>query len=137
VLVYSAFADRALAAMASIAGADGLLGKHELGGELCWAIRRLARGQHNLPAVSPPIARAMRSRLEPRDQALFGMLLQRLAPDVITDSLAISDEELDAGRSRILRRFKPSRAPSALSIGARGPLDYARAQRATTRRRAA
>jgi DNA-binding NarL/FixJ family response regulator len=30
-LVYSAFADGALAAMAALAGADGILGKHELG----------------------------------------------------------------------------------------------------------
>lgn len=132
VLVYSAFADGPLAVMASIAGADGLLDKRELGGELCWAIRRLARGQDNLPAVSPPIARAMRSRVEPRDQALFGMLLQRLAPEVIADSLAIGREELEAGRARILRRFKPARP-----IGAHAPLDYARAQRAMSHRRVA
>jgi hypothetical protein len=37
---------------ALIVGADGLLGKHELGEEVCGAIRRLARGRHNLPAVN-------------------------------------------------------------------------------------
>ena len=54
-LVYSAFADGALAIAALIAGADGLLGKHELGEEICNAISRVTRGQHNLPAISPSI----------------------------------------------------------------------------------
>src|SRR5206468_2458242 len=71
VLVYSAFADSALAVTAIIGGADGLLGKHERGQELCRAIRRLARGQHRLPAITPSVADVMRSRLEPRDRAIF------------------------------------------------------------------
>ncbi|MGH2882436.1 MAG: response regulator [Solirubrobacteraceae bacterium] len=49
VLIYSAFADGAVAVSAIIAGADGLLGKHELGQELCGAVRRLARALHHLP----------------------------------------------------------------------------------------
>jgi DNA-binding NarL/FixJ family response regulator len=56
VLIYSAFADGALAVTAAIAGADGLLGKQELGQELCRAIRRLAAGQHHLPAITQPLA---------------------------------------------------------------------------------
>jgi hypothetical protein len=61
--------------MAMIAGADGLLGKDELGNEVCNPIRRVARCQRHLPAIAPSVANAMRSRLEPRDQAIFGMLL--------------------------------------------------------------
>jgi DNA-binding NarL/FixJ family response regulator len=136
VLVYSAFADGALAVMALIAGADGLLGKHELPDELCCAIRRLARGQHNLPAVSPSIAHAMRSRLEPRDQALFGMLLHAITPDAIAERLGITHEELHARRSLILRSFKPARPPSPLPMAARAPLDYERPKRSTARRAA-
>lgn len=44
VLVSSAFADNALAIMARIAGADGLVDKGELGQELCSASRKLAPG---------------------------------------------------------------------------------------------
>jgi DNA-binding NarL/FixJ family response regulator len=61
-LVYSAFADGALAAMAVIAGAEGMLGKHELGDELCNAIRRVARGRRHFPAIAPSIAEARPSR---------------------------------------------------------------------------
>lgn len=57
-LIYSAFADGALAVTALIAGADVVIGKDELGQELCRAIRRLARGQHRLPAIIPSIAQA-------------------------------------------------------------------------------
>jgi DNA-binding NarL/FixJ family response regulator len=133
VLVYSAFADGALAVMARIAGADGLLGKHALGGELCCAIRLLARGQHHLPAVSPSIAHAMRSRLARRDQAIFGMLLHRIAPDTIVERLGMSHDELHDHRSFILRAFRPERPPSALPMPARVPLDYERAKRSTAR----
>ena len=134
VLVYSAFADGALAVMAPIAGADGLLGKHEIADELCCAIRRLARGQHNLPAVSSSIARAMRSQLEPRDQAIFGMLLHGITPDAIAERLRITHEELHARRLLMLRSFKPARPPSALPMATRAPLDYERGRRSTARR---
>jgi two-component system, NarL family, response regulator DevR len=136
VLVYSAFADGALAVAALIAGADGLLGKHELGQELCRAIRRLADGRHHLPAVSVPVAQAMRSRLEPADQAIFGMLVHGISPDTIAERLAITDDELHTRRSIMLASLKPARPPSALPKGARSPLDYERPKRRASRRAA-
>ncbi len=128
-LVYSAFADRALAVTVLIAGADGLLGKHELGEELCRAIRRLARGQNHLPAVNEPLAHVMRSRLQPTDQAIFGMLLHGITPEVITDQLGITARELEVRRAIILQSLKPTPALSALPAGAGGPLDYERPKR--------
>jgi len=136
VLVYSAFADGALAVAALIAGADGLLGKQELGHELCRAIRRLAGGQHHHPAITPSVAQVMRGRLEPRDQAIFAMLLHGIAPDTIAERLAITDEELHARRSIMRRSLKPVRAPSTLPTGARSPLDYERPKRRASRRAA-
>ncbi|MGH2881902.1 MAG: response regulator [Solirubrobacteraceae bacterium] len=126
VLVYSAFADVALAILAPVAGADGLLGKHELGEELCRAIRRLARGQQHLPATSSSIAHMLRSRLEPRDQAIFGMLLHGVERDVIIERLGITSEELHARRSLILGAVKPGRPTSAVPPTAQTPLDYER-----------
>lgn len=129
VLVYSAFADGALATAALLAGADGLLGKHELGHELCRAIRRLARGQQHVPAITSSVAHAMRSGLEPQDQAIFGMLLHGMAPDEIVARLGITSEELHDRRAIILRSLKPARAPSGLPEGAQAPLDYERPKR--------
>ncbi len=136
VLVYSAFADGALAVAAMIAGADGLLGKHELGQELCRAIRRLGADRHRLPAITQSVAQAMRSRQEPRDQAIFGMLLHGIAPDTIAERLAITDDELHARRSVMLASLKPARTPSAMPGGARSPLDYERPKRRASRRAA-
>jgi DNA-binding NarL/FixJ family response regulator len=119
VLLYSAFADGALAVTALIAGADGLLGKHEIGDELCRVIRRLARGHHHLPAVTPSVADVLRSRLKPRDQAIFGMLLHGIAPAAIAEQLGISSEELHTRRTLMLRAFKPVRPSGGLPAGAR------------------
>jgi DNA-binding NarL/FixJ family response regulator len=128
-LVYSAFADGGLAVTALIAGADGLLGKHELGQELCDAIRRVAQGRHNLPAISQSVAHVMRARLEPRDQAIFGMLLHRIAPQAIAERLVLTPEELSRRRATILQRLKPTPDLSGLPAGARAPLDYERPHR--------
>jgi DNA-binding NarL/FixJ family response regulator len=133
VLVYTAFADGALAVAALIAGADGLLGKHELGDELCCAIRRLARGQHNLPAINPSIAHAMRPRFGPRDRAIFSMLLHGIAPDAIAAALSMTPDEVDDRRLIMLRSLKPVGAHSGLPRGARAPLDYERPKRRRSR----
>ena len=113
-LVYSAFADAALAAMAVIAGADGMLGKHELGDELCNAIRRVARGQRHLPAIAPPVADAMRVRLEPVDRAIYGMLLHGVDPAVIEEVLSMTQQQLATRRAEMLRSPEASLGPSRL-----------------------
>ncbi|MGH2868493.1 MAG: response regulator [Solirubrobacteraceae bacterium] len=128
-LVYSAFADGALAITALVAGADGLLGKHELGDELCHAVRRVANGHPNLPAISQSVAHVMRSRLEPRDQAIFGMLLHGVSPGIIAERLGITPQELQARRALILRSLKPTPSVSGLPAGARAPLNYERPRR--------
>ncbi|MGN6871566.1 MAG: response regulator [Solirubrobacteraceae bacterium] len=133
VLIYSAFADNALAVRALIAGADGLLDKRELGQELCSAIRRLARGQQYLPAIGSSLARALRSRLVPLDQSIFGMLVHGIAPDVIAERLGITREELDVRRSSMLRALKPARGGAARPPRPDGPLDYERTRRAARR----
>ncbi len=127
VLVYSAFADSALAVSAIIAGADGLLGKQALGEELCTAIRRLASGRHYLPAVTVSVANAMSARLEPDDHAIFGMLLHGLDAGAVAERLGLSAEQLNRRRARILDSLK--RAPLGFLTGARAPLDYERPRR--------
>ena len=132
VLIYSAFADGALAVLAAVAGADGLLGKHELGDELCRAIRRLARGQQHLPTPPRSIAHVLGSRLEPHDQAIFKMLLHGVEREVIVDRLGITPQELHARCSIILGALNPARAAAAVPPRAQTPLDYERRRRRPT-----
>jgi DNA-binding NarL/FixJ family response regulator len=130
VLIYSAFADGALAVAAIVAGADGLLSKGSLGDELCATVRNLARGRQSLPAITPSIAQALRSQLAPRDQAIFGMLLHGIEPGEIATALAISRPELDARRSNMLHPLASTIHGTRPSGGARAPLDYERSRRA-------
>jgi DNA-binding NarL/FixJ family response regulator len=136
VLIYSAFADGALTIMAIIAGADGLLGKQVLGEELPHAIRRLARGQHHLPAVRPVLARAMRSVVEPRDRAIFGMLLHGSRPEAVAERLGLNPAQLHGRRVHILRTLNPAQPGPTPVPGANWPLDYQRPYRRASRRAA-
>jgi len=124
VLIYSAFADGTLAVLAPVAGADGLLGKHELGDELCRAIRRLARGQQHLPATPRSIEHVLDSRLEPQDQPIFKMLLHGVERGVIVERLGVTPQDLHARRSIILGALNPARAAGAVPPSAQAPLDY-------------
>lgn len=127
VLIYSAFADQTLAVAATVAGADGLLGKGTLAEELSIVIRRLAGGRPSLPAVKAPVVDELRSRLQSHDQAIFGMLLHGIAPAEIADALAITPGELEARRGTILRSLSPREI--AGPAGASAPLDYDLPQR--------
>ncbi len=127
-LIYSAFADSVLAVAALVAGADGLVGKGALGPELCNAIRRLARGQQNFPAIPLSVEQAMRSQLTLSDQAIFGMLLAGVEPDVIAERLAIGLGELDYRRGIMLLAIAPA-AASSVTGGAHAPVDHERQRR--------
>jgi DNA-binding NarL/FixJ family response regulator len=131
ILIYSASADSTLAVTAILAGADGLLAKDASGDVLCMAIRRLARGLHYFPAVSAPLARAMASRLNQRDQAIFGMLLHGIQPEEIAKQLGLAPDQIHASRAEILRGVK--RAPARRITGSRAPLDYERPLRRASR----
>lgn len=129
VLVYTAFADNALAVTTLIAGADGLLDKRALGPELCSAIRTLARSGQHLPAIRPSLAQVLRSRLTPRDQAIFGMLVHGTPPDLIVERLGITHDELRIRRSIMLASLGPARRTATLRSRVNGPLDYERRRR--------
>lgn len=134
VLIYSAFSDEALALTAIVAGADGLLSKSAIGGELCAAIRRLAAGQRYLPAVSPAVTRAMSARLSPGQQPIFGMLVHGISPELLTARLGIALSELEAERAAILAVLAPAATRAWQPIGPRMPLDYKRGRRSTRSR---
>jgi DNA-binding NarL/FixJ family response regulator len=129
VLIYSAFADPALAAASIVAGADGLLSKTALAEELCIAIRRLCHGRPYFPAVGESVTAALRSRLRPRDQAIFSMLVHGVAPAEIGARLGIGVAELEARRKLIVRTIAPRAAGRGVPERARAPLDYERPRR--------
>ena len=128
VVIYSAYCDGPLAAACVVAGADGLVSKGGVGAELCDAVRAVARGHSRLPIVPPTLAGAMRRRLGPDEQAIFGMLLAGIDPSEVASTLGISPAGLDSRRWAMLHKLEGLR-PEPIGAGA------SRRRRPTGRRR--
>lgn len=110
VLIYSAFSDYLLAAACVVAQANGLVSKAALGSDLCERIREAARGVTRLPMVPPSLADSMRRRLDPEEQAIFGLLLAGSSTEEIGSTLDLAHGELEArlcGMVRKLERLDP------------------------------
>jgi DNA-binding NarL/FixJ family response regulator len=106
VVVYSAYCDGPLAAACVVAEADALVSKAGVASELCYVIRLVARGGKRLPVVPPALADAMRRRLEPQDQAIFGLLLAGIELEDVADTLRIAQAELDTRMWSMLRTLE-------------------------------
>jgi DNA-binding NarL/FixJ family response regulator len=106
VVIYSAYTDGVLAAAAVVAQADGIVSKGGLGAELCAAVRRVAGGGHELPPIPPWLGEALRRRLDHEQQAIFGMLLARIDPDEIAETLGLSAAGLESRLWAMLRRVE-------------------------------
>jgi DNA-binding NarL/FixJ family response regulator len=106
VLIYSAFSDHLLAAASVAARADGLVSKASLGSELCDQIRRAAHGDSRLPRVPPLVAESLRHRLDPTEQAIYGMMSHRIADAEIAATLGLTVEELEARSWTMLRKLE-------------------------------
>jgi DNA-binding NarL/FixJ family response regulator len=90
VVIYSAYCDGPLAAASVVAEADALVSKGGMGAELCEAVRAVARGKTRLRPVPPALAGAMRRRLDPEDQAIFGMLMAGIDQVDVAATLKLS-----------------------------------------------
>jgi DNA-binding NarL/FixJ family response regulator len=106
VLIYSAYTDGVLAAAAVVAEADAIVSKGKLGAELLAAIRGVALGQRRLPLLPPRLAETLRRRLDPREQAIFGLLLAGIEPSEIAATLAMSGADLESRLWDMLRRLE-------------------------------
>jgi DNA-binding NarL/FixJ family response regulator len=106
VLIYSAFSDHLLAAASVAARADGLVSKASLGSELCDQIRRAAYGDSQLPLVPPAVADSLRHRLDPTEQAIYGMMFARTADPEIAATLGLTSDELEARSWMMLRKLE-------------------------------
>jgi DNA-binding NarL/FixJ family response regulator len=126
VLIYSAFADTALAVAAIVAGADGLLPKATLGEELTIAVRRLVHGRQYFPAIPTSIAAALSARLAPHDQAILSMLIHGVGAGEIAARLGMTPGELEARRQLIVRAIAPKGSRAGVPSGSGMVLDYDR-----------
>ena len=106
VVIYSAYCDGPLSASCVVAEADALVSKGGVGNELCDAVRAVADGQTRLPPLPPRLAQAMRRRLEPGDQAIFGMLLAGIDKAEIAATLGISRTGLDSRMWAMLNKLE-------------------------------
>lgn len=106
VLVYSAFSDHLLAAACVVAEADGLVSKAALGSELCEKVRDAALGVTCLPIVSPVVAASVLRRLDPEEQAIFGMMSAGIAVVEIGRTLGLAHGELEARLAGMLRKLE-------------------------------
>lgn len=106
VVIYSAYSDYLLAAACMVAEANGLVSKAALGTDLCERIREAASGVTRLPIVPPSLADSMRRRLDPEEQAIFGMMLAGICNVEIGRTLSLSHGELDARQWAMLRKLE-------------------------------
>jgi two-component system, NarL family, response regulator DevR len=126
VLIYSAFADTALAVAAIVAGADGLLAKTTLAEELTIAVRRLVHGRQYFPAIPASIAAALSARLATQDQTIVSMLIHGVGAGEIASRLGLTAGELEARRQLIVRAIAPKGARAGVPAGSGLVLDYDR-----------
>lgn len=106
VVIYSAYSDYLLAAACVVAQANGLVSKAALGTELCEQIREAASGVTRLPIMPPSLADSMRRRLDPEEQAIFGMMSAGIGNAEIGRTLSLGHGDLDARQWGMLRKLK-------------------------------
>jgi DNA-binding NarL/FixJ family response regulator len=126
VVIYSAYCDGPLAATCVVAEADGLVSKGGVGGELCEAVRAVARGRVRLPLVPLALGAAMRRRLECDEQAIFGMLLAGIGTAEIASTLGISKAGLESRLGAMLHKLEGLRIDPTGSRLAVGRIDRRR-----------
>jgi DNA-binding NarL/FixJ family response regulator len=121
VVIYSAFADEALAIPAVVAGADGLVGKSTDPAEVADVVRAVAAGGRRLPDASPQVAANAGARLAPEDLPILGMLRHGVPANEIAATLGVAIGELAIRRWAMLevlmaapdRREQPRISPPA------------------------
>lgn len=106
VLLYSAYADASLTIPARLAGADGLVNKSAPANELYDAIRRVARGERVLPAISRELLDAAGKDLGPDELPILGMTLEDTPLGEMATTLGIEPTEVAHRIDRMIKRLK-------------------------------
>jgi DNA-binding NarL/FixJ family response regulator len=106
VLLYSAYAGSSLSLPATIAGADGVIGKGIPARELYDAIRRVANGERVLPPIPPELMRDATDRLDPEDMPILGMLLHDTAAHDIAALVHLDAPAVERRIDQIIARLR-------------------------------
>jgi DNA-binding NarL/FixJ family response regulator len=108
VVLYSAFADRALISPAMLAHADALVSKRADAAVICNAIRDVAR--RSAPPVLPPGERErLGAMLDEQELSLAALLLTRQPLDHIAEVTGMTAERVEETVESMLRRLVPAR----------------------------
>ena len=111
VILYSAVEDPALALIARVAGADGLVAKTAPPSELFEAIRVVARGGLALPPVTRDQLDAAAHEVDEDDLALLAMLVDRTPPAEVAETLRLDGRGMSRRVERLLGRLRGGRRP--------------------------
>ena len=106
VLLYSAYADAALAIPAVLAGVDGLVDKAAPAGELYDAIRRVARGERVLPAIPRELLEAATEVLAVDEVPILAMALEHTPVVEMAGALGIDPLTVSRRLDRMIGRLK-------------------------------
>ena len=105
VVLYSAYADRALTVPALLAGVDAMVHKAAPAVDLFSAIEAVADGRTQLPAPVPEVAEAAAGAVDPDDRPVLELLLQETPRSEAAARLRISLDELEDRVRRMLARL--------------------------------
>ena len=108
VIIYSAFADAALAVKAAIAGAEAVLPKTATPRALIAVLKGELR-----PPLEPRALRAVGASLEPDELAILGMLAHGVSESEMATTLGLDPELALARRAAILAKLGRGRTPAA------------------------
>jgi DNA-binding NarL/FixJ family response regulator len=130
VLIYSNYVDTPLAALAMVAGADGVLNTARLGVELGQAVRDTLHGRARWAALPAPSIASLGVGLPMEERQLFRMWASGADDADIGNASGLPPVELERRRQTILSRLGRSLGRPRLGWddGA-WPLSYARARR--------
>ena len=107
VLIYSAYADAALAIPAIAAGADGIASKGADADELFEAIRLIARGTTVMPPVPRALLESATAQLSPEELPIFGLLMDRTPAAEIAGALGRHERDVVEHTRSIIEKLRP------------------------------
>jgi DNA-binding NarL/FixJ family response regulator len=105
VVIYSAYADRALTVPARLAGVDAMVHKAAPAVELFAAIEAVAEGETQLPAPVPEVAEAAAGAVDPDDRPVLELLLRDTPRPEVAARLNLEPHELETRVRRMLARL--------------------------------
>jgi DNA-binding NarL/FixJ family response regulator len=106
VILYTADPGPALALLARVAGADGLVDKSAAPPVLFEAVRVVARGGTALPPLAPEQLDLAAHRVDAEDLALLAMLVDRTPPAEVAEALRLDARKLGRRIERLLGRLR-------------------------------